>query len=117
MRATVPLGAPNERLPPSVHKIGALLDVGRPSAPGFNRNAGRRIFRRAFDQLVAVRHVHQHIPFCVASSDDLHFLEENRSTLAEHNIALRELCLELDGAVLIAGKGNVGRLFGEAQNA
>src|ERR1700722_10782042 len=101
----------------SANKIGAFLDIVRPSSPGFNRNARRGVLRRAFDELVAVSHIHQYIPFCVAPSDDLHFLEEERSALAEHHVALRELFLELDRAVLTTGERNIGRLFDEAQSA
>src|SRR6202044_512560 len=68
-------------------------------------------------ELVAVSHVNQYISFCIAPSDDLHFLEEERSALAEDHIALRELVLELDRAILTTGERNVGRLFGEAQSA
>src|SRR3984957_20781043 len=100
----------------SANKIGAFLDTVRPISPGFNRNARRGVLRRAFDELVAVSHIHQYIPFCVAPSDDLHFLEENRSSFAEHHIALREFFLELDRTILAAGERDVGRLLGETQS-
>src|SRR6185437_8822678 len=52
----------------SAEEIGALLHiVGR--APGRDRHGRSRILRRAFDQLVAVGHVHQDVPPGVASPD------------------------------------------------
>jgi hypothetical protein len=103
------------RSPRLAKKVSALWRLAR--APGLDRHRRGRVLGRPFDQLVAKGHVDQHVAFRVTAPDDLHLLENERPALAENHIALRELLLEFDRAILVAGERDVRRLFGETERA
>ena len=100
---------------PSLHIFRATRrSVG---APGADRDRRRRILRTAFDDLIGIDHVDEHVAPGVAASDDMHAFEEERTLLAEHLIALREFGGESDGSVLPAGERDVRSVLGEAERA
>ena len=79
----------------SVDPIGAPLDLRGPT-PRHDRDRGGRILRRAFDQLVGVDHVDQHIAFGITAAHDLHPLEEQGAAPTKHVLPLLQFPLEVN---------------------
>src|SRR6202140_1821984 len=101
----------------SLNELAAFLNRGIAGAPRHDRHRRRRILRRAFDQLVGIDHIDQHVALGVAAPNDLHFLEEERTALPEHIVALLHLALEMDRADLAACQRNIRDLLGNPEQA
>src|SRR4051794_11218359 len=86
----------NHRTNSSLDELAAFLNCAIPGSPGHDRYRRRRILRRAFNQPVRIDHINQHVTFGVAAADDLHLLEEQRTPLPKHIVALLHLALEMD---------------------
>jgi hypothetical protein len=96
------------------HVVCALLHTVL-GAPRHDRHGRGRVLRRPFDQLVRIDHIDEHVPLGVAAAHDLHLLEEQRTTLAKHVVALREFRLEADGTDLTACERDVRHFLGKTE--
>src|SRR6266403_1952840 len=101
----------------SLNELAAFLNRGIAGAPRHDRHRRRRILRRTFDQLVGIDHIDQHVALGVAAANDLHFLEERRTALPEHIVALLHLALEMDRADLAACQRDIRNLLGKSEPA
>src|SRR5579863_3521875 len=114
----VPFGASlSPAAPRLLDEFAAFLHSGIDRPPRHDRHRRSRVLGGALDQLVRINHIDQHVPLPVAAAYDLHLLEEKRSTLPEHVVALRHLVLEMDRADLAAGQRDIRHLLGDPQPA